>query len=237
MPTRFRTQYYGKRPVHISRHSAGDPAASSAGSGSTEVLGITPYWNEDTLKVYFKSRAALRENYCDTDRPAPGMKAPADPCEGQGPAGARCEPDRQSRPSRLSGSCGCTLTCSNASSPRAWRRTSIAPFRACRRSRPIYDLHDVFAVQAEGEKTWRVYEARADTPVAPLPPGDEIEKWLTASRGRAAVRSRDEAGRYPLPATRAVPRCADRRTGFAHVRFGVSPATGPARCSSCSRLS
>ena len=28
-----------------------------------------------------------------------------------------------------------------------------------------YDLHDVFAVQAEGEKTWRIYESRADTPV------------------------------------------------------------------------
>ena len=28
-----------------------------------------------------------------------------------------------------------------------------------------FDLHDVFAFQAEGEKTWRVYEARADTPV------------------------------------------------------------------------
>ena len=42
-----------------------------------------------------------------------------------------------------------------------------------------YDLHDVFAVQAEGEKTWRIYESRADAPVTPLPPGDEVEKWLT----------------------------------------------------------
>src|SRR5690606_37301228 len=47
-----------------------------------------------------------------------------------------------------------------------------------------YDLHDVFAVQAEGVKTWRVYESRADTPVTPLPPGDEVERWLTESRGK-----------------------------------------------------
>ena len=33
-----------------------------------------------------------------------------------------------------------------------------------------FDLHDVFAVQAEGEKTWRVYESRADAPVQTLPP-------------------------------------------------------------------
>jgi hypothetical protein len=36
-----------------------------------------------------------------------------------------------------------------------------------------FDLHDVFAIQTEGEKTWRLYQNRADSPVAL--PGDESD--------------------------------------------------------------
>ena len=51
------------------------------GGGSTRCSAITPYWNEDTLKVYFKSRAALRENYCDTRDLRPGTIAPVNPAK------------------------------------------------------------------------------------------------------------------------------------------------------------
>jgi hypothetical protein len=89
-----------------------------------------------------------------------------------------------------------------------------------------YDLHDVFAVQTEGEKTWRVYESRADAPVAPLPPGDEGEKWLIASRGRLLFEAHMKPGDILY-----LPRGQyhDALTGAQaslHVTFGVSPATG-----------
>jgi hypothetical protein len=89
-----------------------------------------------------------------------------------------------------------------------------------------YDLHDVFAFQAEGEKTWRVYESRADAPVAPLPPGDEIEKWLTESRGRLLFEALMKPGDILY-----LPRGQyhDALTGAQaslHVTFGVAPATG-----------
>jgi ribosomal protein L16 Arg81 hydroxylase len=89
-----------------------------------------------------------------------------------------------------------------------------------------FDLHDVFAVQAEGEKCWRVYEARADTPVNPLPPGDEVEKWLTASRGRLLFEVNMKPGDILY-----LPRGQyhDALTGAQaslHISFGVSPATG-----------
>src|SRR5687767_813015 len=74
----FRAQYFGKQPVHI-RRDVSDPAVLSW-RRFNEVLGITPYWNEDTLKVYFKSRAALRENYCDTSDLRAG-KAQVDPAK------------------------------------------------------------------------------------------------------------------------------------------------------------
>jgi hypothetical protein len=89
-----------------------------------------------------------------------------------------------------------------------------------------FDLHDVFAVQAEGEKCWRVYESRADTPVNPLPPGDEVEKWLTASRGRLLFEANMKPGDILY-----LPRGQyhDALTGgqaSLHISFGVSPATG-----------
>ena len=98
-----------------------------------------------------------------------------------------------------------------------------------------FDLHDVFAVQAEGEKSWRVYESRADAPVMPLPPGDEIEKWLTASRGRLLFEANMKPGDILY-----LPRGQyhDALTGAQaslHVTFGVSRRRPASRCSSCWR--
>src|SRR5829696_6712755 len=73
----FRTQYFGKRPVHISR----DAERLLSWQRLNEVLGITSYWNEDTLKVFFKSRGALRENYCDTTDLRAGERAPVNPAK------------------------------------------------------------------------------------------------------------------------------------------------------------
>jgi hypothetical protein len=89
-----------------------------------------------------------------------------------------------------------------------------------------FDLHDVFAVQAEGEKMWRVYEARADAPVSPLPPGDEVEKWLIETRGRLLFEAHMKPGDILY-----LPRGQyhDALTGShasLHITFGVAPATG-----------
>lgn len=45
-----------------------------------------------------------------------------------------------------------------------------------------YDLHDVFAIQTEGEKVWRLYANRADDPVEP-PPHADPRAFYAATRG------------------------------------------------------
>ena len=52
-----------------------------------------------------------------------------------------------------------------------------------------FDLHDVFAVQAEGEKCWRVYEARADTPVTAAAARRRGREMADREPRAAAVRS------------------------------------------------
>src|SRR5262245_3959435 len=77
-PVAFKRDYFGKKPCHIRRGTAAfdNPLPWQR---FNDVLGLPTYWNEDTLKVYYRSRSALRENYCDVSDLAPGAKAPADP--------------------------------------------------------------------------------------------------------------------------------------------------------------
>ena len=75
----FRSQHYGRQPLHLRRNGAG--AGLLPWRRFNEVLALTPYWNEESLKVYFKSRAALRENYCDTADVRPGTFAPVNPAK------------------------------------------------------------------------------------------------------------------------------------------------------------
>jgi bifunctional lysine-specific demethylase and histidyl-hydroxylase NO66 len=219
----FRAEYYGKRPVHIRKDGAG--AALLSWPRFNEVLALTPYWNEDTLKVFFKSRAALRENYCDTADVRPGMSAPANPAKVKAlmDLGASLVANHLHRVSPEVGAVTAMLE-------REFAARSFAnvycSFKGVQAFQTHFDLHDVFAVQAEGEKTWRVYESRADAPVAPVPPGDEWEKWLIETRGKLLFEAHLKPGDILY-----LPRGQyhDALTGGApslHVTFGVLPATG-----------
>ena len=178
----FRAQYFGKRPLHIRREAAGRPAVLGW-QRFNEVLALTPYWNEDTLKVYFKSRAALRENYCDTADLRAGALAPVNPAKVKAllGLGASLVANHVHRVCPEVGAVTAMLEREFAA--RAFANVYCS-FQGVQAFQTHFDLHDAFAVQEEGEKTWRVYEARADAPVNPVPPGDEWEKWLTDTRGK-----------------------------------------------------
>ena len=220
----FRAQYFGKRPLHIRREAAGRPPVLSW-QRFNEVLGITPYWNEDTLKVYFRNRAAPRENYCDATDVRAGTKAPADPAKVKAllGLGASLIANHVHRVCPEVAAVAGLLESEFASRVAA---NVYCSFKGVQAFQTHFDLHDVFALQVEGEKTWRVYEARADAPVLALPPGDEIEKWLTASRGRLLFEADMKPGDILY-----LPRGQyhDALTGAQaslHVTFGVTPATG-----------
>lgn len=220
----FRADYFGKRPIHI-RCDGTPRQAVLSWQRFNEVLGITPYWNEDTLKVYFRNRAAPRENYCDTNDLRPGTKAPVDPAKVQVllGLGASLIANHVHRVCPEVAAFAHLLEREFAARVAA---NVYCSFKGVQAFQTHFDLHDVFALQVEGAKTWRIYESRADAPVAPLPPGDEIEKWLTASRGRLLFEAEMKPGDILY-----LPRGQyhDALTGAQaslHVTFGVSPATG-----------
>jgi lysine-specific demethylase/histidyl-hydroxylase NO66 len=222
--TSFRTQYFGKLPLHIRANGNSRPSLLPW-SRFNEVLAITPYWNEETLKVYFKSRAALRENYCDTSDLRAGTSAPVNPAKVKAlmGLGASLVANHVHRVCPEVGAVAHMLEREFAARVAA---NVYCSFKGVQAFQTHFDLHDVFAVQAEGEKVWRVYESRADAPVLPLPPGDEIEKWLTESRGNLLFEVTMQPGDILY-----LPRGQyhDALTGSQaslHVTFGVSPATG-----------
>lgn len=219
---RFRAEYFGRKPLHVRRPGA---APVLPWRRFNDALAITPYWNEDTLKVFYRSRAALRENYCDTADARPGTPAPASPAKVKAllDLGAslvansihRVDPEVGALASmlerELGGKVAANVYCS---------------FQGVQAFQTHFDLHDVFAVQAEGEKTWRIYESRADTPVNPVPPGDEWEKWLTETRGKVLFEATMQPGDLLyLPRGQYHDALTGERASL-HVTFGVSPPTG-----------
>jgi bifunctional lysine-specific demethylase and histidyl-hydroxylase NO66 len=219
----FRSQYYGRQPLHLGRNGAG--AGLLPWRRFNEVLAITPYWNEESLKVFYRSRAALRENYCDTRDVRPGAFAPVNPAKLKALTGlgASLVANHLHRVCPEVGAVVAMLE--REFSARAFANVYCS-FKGVQAFQTHFDLHDVFAVQAEGEKTWRVYESRADAPVNPVPPGDEWEKWLTESRGRLLFEAHMKPGDVLyLPRGQYHDALTGDRASL-HVTFGVAPATG-----------
>lgn len=219
----FRSRHYGREPLHVRGGAAG--RALLPWKRFNEVLALTPYWNEESLKVYFKSRAALRENYCDVADLKPGASAPVNPAKLRAlvDLGASVVAN------------GVQRVCPEVAVVASMLEREFAArvvanvycsFQGVQAFQTHFDLHDVFAVQVEGEKTWRVYESRADAPVNPVPPGEEWEKWLTETRGKLLFEVAMKPGDVLyLPRGQYHDALTGDRASL-HVTFGVSPATG-----------
>ncbi|MEZ5498887.1 MAG: cupin domain-containing protein [Steroidobacteraceae bacterium] len=220
----FCSDYFGKRPVHMPAN-AGRHVDVLDWPRFNRALALAPYWNEETLKVYYKSRAALRENYCDLSDAKPGLPAPINPAKVKSLLGLGASLIANQIHKVCPEIARITGILEEQFAARVWANVYCS-FKGVQAFQTHFDLHDVFAYQAEGEKTWRVYEARADAPIAPLPPGDEVEKWLQSSRGRLLFEVKMRPGDILY-----LPRGQyhDALTGASaslHVTFGVAPANG-----------
>lgn len=223
-PVEFKSHYFDKRPLHIAAHGRA-LANPLPWRRFNEMLDVSTLWNEDTLKVFFQNRLALRDNYCDVNDLSAGAKAPADPRKVKALLGfgASLVANQIQRASTEVAAIVQMLQREFAAGAGA---NAYCSFQGVQAFNTHYDLHDVFAVQTEGEKLWRIYEARADNPLASLPAGDEAENWLIATRGKVLMEVLMKPGDILY-----LPRGQyhDAITGAdasLHVTFWVKPATG-----------
>ena len=216
---RFMAEHYGRTPLHL-------PAAAErftfAWSRVNDLLGLASHWTPGNLKLVLNSRAIEPAFFMDDVDTADGRVRRADPAKvdvflGLGASlvansveevapeiAAVCAMLGQ----RFAGLANANIYCS---------------FDNVQAFATHYDPHEVFAVQCDGEKIWRLYENRADTP---LGQGGETQAEIDAARGRVTHEVLMRPGDL-LYLPRGIYHDAIAREGASlHVTFAVAPRPG-----------
>ena len=221
----FFSAHHDRKPVHIPCPE-GKRKAMLDWAGLNRILDLHTYWIEPHMKLVMGNRAALTEHYCDEVETLDGNKTlRANPAKvkaflGMGASMVANRVHDVSPPVRdiaaileetFGAGVGANIYCS---------------FKGVQAFQSHYDLHDVFAIHTEGEKTWTVYENRADNPVNPLPPGDATSQYLNASKGNVLFKAHMKPGDLLyLPRGWYHDALASSDASM-HVTFSVSPNTG-----------
>ena len=162
-PEVFLDEYYGQKPLHI----PGDPekfASVMSWSALNQILAINAFWTAEKIKLYQDIAPVPVEDYC---RSVPGL-------------GARVmQADPEMVMAQLSRGASLVLNSIDTLTPgiqavanalegalHGYAQANLyCSFAEHQAFDSHFDTHEVFALHAEGEKTWRVYEGRLDNPV------------------------------------------------------------------------
>lgn len=217
----FMADHFGERPVQIRGESPRGGLLSM--QRLEELMSVRPHWTEDNLKLILNSRPILGEHFLE--EPQPG-RAPrrADPAKielflrmGASLVGDHIEDiDRNVRDAaailseQFAGTAGANVYCS---------------FKGIRAFNSHCDLHEVFAVQLEGEKVWQIYENRADTPVETIQ-GPNAQAIIDQAKGRVMMTVHMQPGDLLyIPRGYFHDALADTAASL-HLTFGIAPLNG-----------
>lgn len=190
----FLTETYDQRPLHI-------PATGDAGerrralfpwSRLNDILGIAGHWQEENVKVLLNGNAVPPDYYLSDVATRLGLLRRADPAKVElllsmgaslvadavEDASAELKQLVAMLSAQFLGTSGANAYCS---------------FRGVQAFRSHVDLHDVFAVHCEGEKTWLIYENRADDPVEQHR-GPNAQAEIDRAKGRVMMEVRMRPG-------------------------------------------
>lgn len=183
----FRRNYYQQRPLHLT--AAGITADARRDildwAELSELLSVPSHWSEANLKLLLNSSAVGTEHYCREIRTPEGVLRRADAAKVQMLLGLgasivanRLEDVSLSvrRVTAMLGGEFAALAGANA----------YGSFKHVRAFDSHCDLHEVFAVQLDGEKTWRIYENRAHHPVQSLQ-GPDAQAMIDRAKGRVLM--------------------------------------------------
>ena len=229
-PDQFLTDYHGRKPLHIPAQAGTEPgkAAILDWPRFNAMLEQTAYWTSANLKLVHNGQPIPAQQYCIAaqtqtgfvERPAPdrvnvllssGASLIADDVQTLTPE-LSVIADMLSR--TFAASVGANVYCS---------------FGGVQAFGTHFDLHDVFAVHLSGEKTWRLYENRADSPVAPPGDGDDPRPFYERARGRLMQEVRMKPGDVlylPRGWHHDALADGDVKSTSLHVTFSVAPLYG-----------
>ncbi|PZO03240.1 MAG: cupin [Alphaproteobacteria bacterium] len=227
-PERFLADYHGRKPLHI---PAGDGAPKRAildWSRFNALLAQTSSWTASRLRMVRDNEPIPPEHYCTpvtdqsgtTLRPSP---ARVDVLLSTGASLIANDidplaPDMTQLAAMLSRAFGAGVSAN-----------AYCSFGGVQAFGTHFDLHDVFAIHCEGEKTWRLYENRADSPVAYPVAEDRLRPWFSQTRGALMQEIRMRPGDVLyLPRGWYHDALADAEPGNAslHLTYSVTPLYG-----------
>lgn len=221
----FLGDWYGKRPLHISAGNA-ELRGLIGWNKLNELLGLPSHWSEANIKLMFKGVPVTGDLYLDSVETLGGVVRRANP--------AKVEIFLQMGATLLAGAVheispevlALAASLSEQFAGRA-EANAYCSFKGIQALASHFDVHEVFAVQCEGEKVWNLYENRANVPIEALR-ADNAQAVIDASKGRVTMQVRMRPGDVLY-----IPRgfCHDALASSGaslHVTFSVTPLDGRA---------
>lgn len=176
----FFSDYYGRRPLVVPADGNDRRRNVLDWAELNRLLSIRSHWTTDNLQLVLNSRPVLPEHFSEGEAQGGGARraslAKVNLFLGMG-ASLVANGVEEVSPAirgltdmlggRLGGLAGANAYCS---------------FDRVRAFASHCDPHEVFAIQCEGEKTWRIYSNRADNPTEMLH-GADAQAIIDASKG------------------------------------------------------
>lgn len=179
---RFRAEVQGRRPLHIPADGDDGKRALLRWPDFNRLLGQDGLWTSNNLRLMVNRSPVAVQDYCQTVRTTDGQALR--------PVPKKVELFLNSGASLIANEVqslhlpiGDAATALSRAFSAQVGANIYCSFENIQAFGPHYDVHDVFAVQTEGTKVWRIYEQQLDTPVDLPPNGPETLRWLDETRG------------------------------------------------------
>jgi bifunctional lysine-specific demethylase and histidyl-hydroxylase NO66 len=225
-PEEFRSNYFGKKPLHIPFQEGSGRRDLFSWSRFNDLLGVLPHWTEHNLKLILNSRPIDPSFYLEQVETLGGRVRRANPAkldvflamgvslvansvEEIAPEARRVA---EALSTRFSAKVGVNAYCS---------------FGGVQAFASHCDLHEVFALHCEGEKTWNIYENRAESPIEHVE-SEDAQRIIDAAKGRVMLQVRMRPGDLLyIPRGFFHDAIASSKESL-HLTFSVSPLYGRA---------
>lgn len=178
----FLARYWNRAPVHLRRPDGANAREAIGWARLNELLAVRGHWTERHIKLVMNSRPVAPDFYmADVPQSQGGTERLADPARVETflAMGASLVADQieDAAPEIRD------LTAALARRFAARAGANLyASFRGVQGFASHCDLHEVFAVHCAGEKRWRVYANRADSPLEALH-GEGAQAQIDAAKG------------------------------------------------------
>lgn len=222
----FRRDYYQRRPLHLK--AKGNAADTRRGildwARFSELLSVPSHWSEANLKLLLDSRSVGTEHYLREIRTPEGVLQRADAAKIQMllGIGASIVANRLEDADLVVRRVTAMLSEQFAALAGA---NAYGSFKDVRAFDSHCDVHEVFAVQLDGEKSCRIYENRAQAPVQTLQ-GPDAQAMIDRAKGRLLMTANMQSGDLLyIPRGYYHDALASSESSL-HLTFAVAPLDG-----------